>query len=385
MSTYTAAPVIIDAKGHLMGRLASVVAKHMLNGNKVVVVRCEELNLSGGFFRRKLDYMKFMRLRHLVKPSKGGPFHHRAPSRIFLKSVRGMIPHKLAKGAAAMQRIKVFEGVPPLYQSKKKMVVPQALRVLRLKPGRKYCTLKRLSSEFGWAHAEVVDKLEAKRKAKGAAYHERKAAATKLRANAFKDAPQNAKLAEFDPESLPKSEVLLYDDKTVTIHDKFPKAKYHFLILLRQPFNIRSLDHLLSQPDDVINAVLDAFDNDVEETIREEQLREYGTHWGIRRGFHAVPSMDSIHLHVFSNDLVSDRLKNKKHYNSFTTGFFVDFGQVTEAVEEGKKDQLRQSLRAKQELLKSPLKSHHNGKIFANMPKLKQHLFEHFHRTILTK
>ncbi|TIA96531.1 hypothetical protein E3P89_03391 [Wallemia ichthyophaga] len=207
-----------------------------------------------------------------------------------------------------------------------------------------------------------------------------------------------------DPESLPKSEVLLYDDKTVTIHDKwvFPKvgdsanhyprscspqsqAKYHFLILLRQPFNIRSLDHLLSQPDDVINAVLDAFDNDVEETIREEQLREYGTHWGIRRGFHAVPSMDSIHLHVFSNDLVSDRLKNKKHYNSFTTGFFVDFGQVTEAVEEGKKDQLRQSLRAKQELLKSPLKSHHNGKIFANMPKLKQHLFEHFHRTILTK
>lgn len=136
----------------------------MLNGNKVVVVRCEELNLSGGFFRRKLDYMKFMRLRHLVKPSKGGPFHHRAPSRIFLKSVRGMIPHKLAKGAAAMQRIKVFEGVPPLYQSKKKMVVPQALRVLRLKPGRKYCTLKRLSSEFGWAHAEVVDKLEAKRK-----------------------------------------------------------------------------------------------------------------------------------------------------------------------------------------------------------------------------
>ncbi|TIA91325.1 hypothetical protein E3P89_03392 [Wallemia ichthyophaga] len=200
MSTYTAAPVIIDAKGHLMGfsgRLASVVAKHMLNGNKVVVVRCEELNLSGGFFRRKLDYMKFMRLRHLVKPSKGGPFHHRAPSRIFLKSVRGMIPHKLAKGAAAMQRIKVFEGVPPLYQSKKKMVVPQALRVLRLKPGRKYCTLKRLSSEFGWAHAEVVDKLEAKRKAKGAAYHERKAAATKLRANAFKDAPQNAKLAEF--------------------------------------------------------------------------------------------------------------------------------------------------------------------------------------------
>ena len=141
--------------------------------------------------------MKFMRLRHLVKPSKGGPFHHRAPSRLLHKAIRGMIPHKLARGAAAMQRLKVFEGVPPLYQSKKKMVVPEALRVLRLKTGRKYCTIKRLSSEFGWSHGETIDKLEAKRKAKGAAYHERKVAATKLRANATKDAPQNAKLAQF--------------------------------------------------------------------------------------------------------------------------------------------------------------------------------------------
>ena len=87
-----------------------------------------------------------------------GPFHFRAPSRIFYKAVRGMIPHKTARGAAALERLKVFEGVPPPYDKKKKMVVPQALRVLRLQPGRKYCTVGRLSHEVGWKYQDVVER-----------------------------------------------------------------------------------------------------------------------------------------------------------------------------------------------------------------------------------
>ena len=89
-------------------------------------------------------------------PTRGGPFHFRAPARIFYKTVRGMIPHKTARGAAAMERLKVFEGVPPPYDKKQRMVVPQALRVLRLKPGRKYCTVGRLSHEVGWKYQDVV-------------------------------------------------------------------------------------------------------------------------------------------------------------------------------------------------------------------------------------
>ena len=67
-----------------------------------------------------------------------------------------MIPHKTARGAAAMERLKVFEGVPPPYDKKQRMVVPQALRVLRLKPGRKFCTVGRLSHEVGWKYQDVV-------------------------------------------------------------------------------------------------------------------------------------------------------------------------------------------------------------------------------------
>lgn len=87
-----------------------------------------------------------------------GLFHFRAPSRIFYKAVRGMVAHKTARGKAAMDRLKVFEGIPPPYDTKKRMVVPQALRILRLKPGRKYCTVGRLSQEFGWNYGDVVSR-----------------------------------------------------------------------------------------------------------------------------------------------------------------------------------------------------------------------------------
>jgi large subunit ribosomal protein L13Ae len=71
-----------------------------------------------------------------------------------------MIPHKTARGAAAMERLKVFEGIPPPYDKKQRQVVPRALRVIRLKPGRKYCTVGRLGHEFGWKYQDVVARYD---------------------------------------------------------------------------------------------------------------------------------------------------------------------------------------------------------------------------------
>ena len=62
-----------------------------------------------------------------------------------------------------MERLKVFEGVPAPYDKKQRMVVPQALRVLRLKPGRKYCTVGRLSHEVGWKYQDVVARFVSSR------------------------------------------------------------------------------------------------------------------------------------------------------------------------------------------------------------------------------
>jgi large subunit ribosomal protein L13Ae len=178
--------VVIDGKGHLLGRLASTVAKQLLNGQKIVVVRCEALNISGEFFRSKLKYQSYLRKQTRYNPTRGGPFHFRAPSRIFYKTVRGMIPHKTARGTAALERLKVFEGIPPPYDKQKRMVVPQALRVLRLKPGRKYCTVGRLGHEFGWKYKDVVERLEERRKVKSSVYYQKKKKAQRHLADAHK-------------------------------------------------------------------------------------------------------------------------------------------------------------------------------------------------------
>ncbi|XP_078001433.1 large ribosomal subunit protein uL13-like isoform X2 [Glandiceps talaboti] len=172
-------PLLIDGRGHLLGRLASIVAKTVLQGQRVVVVRCEDIVISGSLYRNKLKYLQFLRKRTNTKPSRG-PYHFRAPSRVLWRVIRGMLPHKLARGAEALDRLKVFEGIPPPYDKQKKFVVPSALKVLRLKPHRKFCQLGRLSSEVGWKYANVIDTLEAKRKARGEIRYKKKKDERKL-------------------------------------------------------------------------------------------------------------------------------------------------------------------------------------------------------------
>ncbi len=189
----------VIGKGHLLGRLASTIAKELLDGQKVVVVRCEALNISGEFFRNKLKYHDYLR-KSTRYNTKRGPFHFRAPSRILYKAIRGMVSHKTARGKAALERLKVFEGVPPPYDKKKRVVVPQALRVLRLKPGRKYTTVGKLASAVGWKYESVVDTLEEKRKVRSAEYYAKKKAQTKKVASAkavVAESAVSAKLAAF--------------------------------------------------------------------------------------------------------------------------------------------------------------------------------------------
>lgn len=38
---------VIDGRDHLLGRLASIVAKELLAGQKIVIVRCDEMVVSG--------------------------------------------------------------------------------------------------------------------------------------------------------------------------------------------------------------------------------------------------------------------------------------------------------------------------------------------------
>lgn len=176
--------VIIDCRGHLLGRLASIIAKELLSGQHVVCVRTEELNITGSFLRNKQKYLRFLRLRTVTNPRRG-PFHLRAPSKILWRTIRGMLPHKTKRGMAALSRLKVFEGIPPPYDKMKRMVVPDALRVIRVKSRRRVTVLGRLSSEVGWKYRDTIQTLEEKRKVHAKAFYVRKKAIDKIKRQAI--------------------------------------------------------------------------------------------------------------------------------------------------------------------------------------------------------
>ena len=187
--------IIVDGRGHLVGRLASKLAHELLCGQRVVVVRCEQLCLSGSLFRNKLNYMDFLHKANNTNPRRNFK-HYRTPSRMFWRSLRGMLPHKSPRGKAALQRLKVFEGIPFPYDQKKRMVVPEALKVLRIKSHRNTCQLGELAAQIGWKRQTVVEELEGKRKAKAQKFYESKQKKVEAKAKLADNASVKAVSAE---------------------------------------------------------------------------------------------------------------------------------------------------------------------------------------------
>merc|ERR1719473_1359817 len=178
--------IIIDGRGHLRGRLASIVAAQLLRGQRVVVVRCEQINISGSLFRNKLDWQDKECKRINTNPRRGFK-HFTSPSRMFWKTLRGMLPHKTPRGAAALGRLRCFDGIPYPYDHKKRMVVPDALKVCRMKSMRKFCVLGDLAQLAGWTKGDLVNKLESRRKEKSQKFYERKTELAAARTKAAGD------------------------------------------------------------------------------------------------------------------------------------------------------------------------------------------------------
>ena len=92
-----------------------------------------------------------------------------------------------------------------------------------------------------------------------------------------------------------------------------------------------------------------------------------------RFGYHSVPSMLRLHLHCISDDMLSENVKNKKHWNSFTTEFFVDSTKVIAELRSKGEVKVISGLEAK-ELMARPLKCHKCDYKPKHLPDLKIHL-----------
>ncbi|XP_041254296.1 aprataxin isoform X4 [Onychostruthus taczanowskii] len=156
------------------------------------------------------------------------------------------------------------------------------------------------------------------------------------------------------------------DEKTVVIKDKYPKARYHWLILPWDP--ISSLKSVTRDHLELLEHMHAIGQKMIEQCPARESLE-------FRMGYHAIPSMSQLHLHVISQDFDSPALKTKKHWNSFTTDYFLNSQDVIEMVRSKGKVMVKDHT---SELLKLPLRCHRCKQQLSTIPQLKEHLRKHW-------
>lgn len=146
--------LIIDGEGHVAGRLASIIAKRLLRGERIIVVNAEKIIITG---KKKRVLSKFLKRisewRTYYNPEKRGPKYPRTPDRIFKRMVRGMLPHKRPKGREALKRLKVYVGVPREYRDVEKIKIDDALFKNEFVP---YVTLGQIYEEIVQKKIEEV-------------------------------------------------------------------------------------------------------------------------------------------------------------------------------------------------------------------------------------
>ncbi len=138
---------LVNADGLILGRMASVVAKKLLNGEKVIIVNAEKAVISGKKKSKIAEAKEFLE----VGAPKRGPFHYRRPDRILRKTVRGMLPFKQPKGKNALKKLKVFISVPEDLKDQQMLSLEEAQAAKLNGP---HFTLADLAKEIGWNEGE---------------------------------------------------------------------------------------------------------------------------------------------------------------------------------------------------------------------------------------
>jgi large subunit ribosomal protein L13 len=136
-------PTIIDAKGLILGRMASIIAKRLLQGESIIILNAEKAAISGKRLQIVKEAKTFLEVGHPRK----GPYHPRMPDRIVRRTIRGMLPRKKPKGKEAYKRLKVYLGAPKEFNGEETQTILEASAEKLKSP---YITVGELAKEIGW-------------------------------------------------------------------------------------------------------------------------------------------------------------------------------------------------------------------------------------------
>ena len=135
---------VIDAEGLILGRMASVVAKRLLEGERIDIVNAEGAVVSGKRLKVINDRKEFL---NVGGRNRRGPIHYRRPNAMVRRTIRGMLPHRKARGRDAFRRLRVHIGVPRELEAVQPESLPDA-HLDRLK-GR-YVSVGEIARNIGW-------------------------------------------------------------------------------------------------------------------------------------------------------------------------------------------------------------------------------------------
>lgn len=147
MQTKNQELTIIDGKNLILGRMASLIAKRLLEGERIIVINAEKIVLSGKKRSKILEAKKYLEVGHPKK----GPFHYRRPDRIVRRTVRGMLPYKKSRGKDAYRQLRVFIGIPEELQGQTIHTLAEADASKLTCP---YFYIRELAREIGWNPSE---------------------------------------------------------------------------------------------------------------------------------------------------------------------------------------------------------------------------------------
>ena len=120
-------PHVVDVSGLVLGRAASVIAKRLMKGELIVVVNAEKSVVTGS----RTEVIHHYTEARARGSKRSGPHFPRYADRIFRRTVRGMLPHLKTRGKEALDRLEVYLGVPPEYQS----ATFESLAAAKARPG----------------------------------------------------------------------------------------------------------------------------------------------------------------------------------------------------------------------------------------------------------
>jgi large subunit ribosomal protein L13 len=137
-------PLVVDVSNQVAGRVASAIAKQLLQGENVVVINAEKAVVSGNRAGVVLAWKDQLGLRTATSPWKG-PFHAREPHMILHRIIRGMIPWNRSGGRLAMKRLRVYVGTPEGLTITRRLELHGYERT-----GRRTVYLGDIARELGW-------------------------------------------------------------------------------------------------------------------------------------------------------------------------------------------------------------------------------------------